>query len=315
MKLCLNTWMWRGQPLADALAAAREWGADGVELDVRPGSAHCDPLAGRDAVVGVKSQLGGLSVAALAADSPDLTRLEEDGGDEAVAHLVAALKRAADLRAGVVITTLSTSDVDAWDTVWRRGISALRMALFQTARSPVKLAVLLSGDDALDSLRKVRRLLEGSGDPRLGIAIDTGRLHTLRIPLPEVLLATGDRLFHVRLQDATRRDRSLPIGQGEVNFAASLRQLRAHGYRGAVSLSLAEGDPSAVAESLQRLQGWLAESVPQVDAPVAEAPAVETPVAEAPVVETPVAEAPAVETPVAEAPAAEEPAAVEGDEE
>ena len=298
MKLCLNTWMWRGQPLADALAAAREWGADGVELDVRPGSAHCDPLAGRDAVVGVKSQLGGLSVAALAADSPDLTRLEEDGGDEAVAHLVAALKRAADLRAGVVITTLSTSDVDAWDTVWRRGISALRMALFQTARSPVKLAVLLSGDDALDSLRKVRRLLEGSGDPRLGIAIDTGRLHTLRMPLPEVLLNTGDRLFHVRLQDATRRGRSLPIGQGEVNFAATLRQLRAHGYRGAVSLSLAEGDPSAVAESLQQLHSWLAELELQAEVLVAEEPA----------------EAPVVEASVAEEPVADASVAVEGDE-
>jgi sugar phosphate isomerase/epimerase len=254
LKLCLNTWMWRDQPLADVLATTRELEVGGVELDVRPGSPHFDPLAGRDEVVALKSQLGELRVQALAADNPDLTRLEEDGGDEAVAHLVAALKRAADLRAGVVTTSLGASDVDAWDTVWQRGLSALRMALFQTARSPVRVAVVLSGDDALNSIRKVRRLLEGVNDPRLGLAIDTGWLHYLRIPLPEALLAAGDRLYHVRLRDATRRDFNRPLGQGEVNFPALIRQLRQHRYGGAISLSLSE---PPTPEALELARGLL----------------------------------------------------------
>jgi sugar phosphate isomerase/epimerase len=98
--------------------------------------------------------------------------------------------------------------------------------------------------------------MEAIDNPRLGLALDTGCLHYQRIQLTEALLVGGERVHHVRLRDATRTDFNRPIGEGEVNFAASVKQLRQHGYAGAISLSVS--DPQSVAQSVSRIQPLLA---------------------------------------------------------
>lgn len=234
---CVHTFPWRDLPLPTALESIRESGITTLELDASPGSAHLDPLAGREAAGEVRSLLAGFQVAAVSAEHPDLPRREEEGGDEAVAYTVAAIKRAADLRVPVVCVSLGNTDVDAWDTAWQRALTALRMALYQTSRTRVKVAVTLTPDDVLNSLRKARRLLDGIDNPRLGLALDTGVMHYLRIQMSEALLVAGERLFHVRLRDATRTDPNRPLGAGQMHLAPLLRQLREHGYEGALSLS------------------------------------------------------------------------------
>jgi sugar phosphate isomerase/epimerase len=264
MQLCLNSLMWRGRSLPEALEAARVAGVSALELAATPACPHLRPLAGHEAVRELSGALEGWRVLAVMADHPDLARREEEGGEEAVEHTVAAVKAAKALGAPVVSTSLGGTEIDAWDTAWERALGALRLVLRETSRTGVRLAVELHADDVLDSLKKARRLLQEIPNPRLGLTLDTAFLYYRRIQLSEALEAAGERVYHVHLRDATRSDPYRAIGRGEVSFPAVFRALRAHGYDGALSVELREtesrhglGVDEALAEAVPRLREWL----------------------------------------------------------
>lgn len=261
MELCLSTSMWRDRPLPEALERARVAGIDALDLDATPESPHLNPLEGPDAV---RAALEGWRVLALTAAHPDLPRHREEGGAEAVGHTIAAIRCAEALGARVVGTSLGSTDIDAWETAWSRSIEGLREVLRQTSRSSVRLAVELSLDDVFNSLRKARRLFEEIPSPRLGLLLDTSLLYYLRIDSHELFKAVGDRITHVHLRDATRREFQLSIGHGEVRFPEVLRLLRGAGYTGALSIELERTQErhglaveEALAESVPRVREWL----------------------------------------------------------
>lgn len=261
MKISLNTCTGTVASLEEIVAAARGAGITALDLSATPDCDHLQASEGREASARLRPLLEGMEVAAVTADHPDLSRREDEGGDEAIAYTVEALKRAAELGAGVVVTSLGNTDVDAWDTTWERAMTALRMVLHQSSRTRVRLAVEITADDVLNSLKRTRRLLDAINDPRLGLSVDTGYLYYQRIQLSEILLAAPERLFHVHLRDALRNQPHRPFGAGEVRFPAVLRALRQHGYTGALSLRL--GDPrhplerpleEALPDALSRLE-------------------------------------------------------------
>lgn len=270
MELSLATSIWRDRPLAEALDAARATGLNSLELDASAGSPHLNVTGGPEAWSYARTQVEGWRVGALYAPHPALPCSENEGGLEAVEHTVAAMKAAKVLGARVVVTSLGDTGIDAWDQAWSRSIGALRVIVKQGQRTGVRLAVELSRQDVLDSLKKVRRLLEEIPDTRLGIALDTGLTYVMRVDWPEALLATGPRLYHVRLRDATRRSTLQTLGTGEVRFASIFRQLRAYGYVG--SMALAQDPPQdgkgpsvdeALAAGWPHLEQALAEGLPQ----------------------------------------------------
>jgi sugar phosphate isomerase/epimerase len=265
MKFSLNTCTGSGHSLAEIVEAAKAAGITAFDLSATPDCDHLQAAEGREASARLRPLFEGCQVVAVTADHPDLARREDEGGDEAVAYTVDALKRAAELGAGVVVTSLGNTDVDAWDTTWERGMTALRMVLHQTVRTRVRLAVEITADDMLNSLKRVRRLLSAVDDPRLGLSLDTGFLYYHRIQLSEVLLAAGERIHHVHLRDATRTRSHRSFGTGEVRFPPVLRALRQHGYAGALSLRL--GDPR------NPLDTPLAEAITAARAILEEAPA------------------------------------------
>ena len=256
--------MWRDRPLVEALEAARATGITSLELDASAESPHLSVTGGPEAWSYVRTQLDGWRVSALYAPHPCLPCSENEGGLEAVEHTVAAMKAAKALGAPVVVTSLGDTGIDAWDQAWERAIDALRMIVKQGQRTGVRLAVELNRQDVLDSLRKVRRLLEEIPSERLGIALDTGLAYVMRVDWPEALLAVGARLHHVRLRDATRRSADLSIGQGEVRVASVFRQLQAHDYTGALTVALEQTHgqtvEEALAEGVPRLQELLTEA-------------------------------------------------------
>ncbi|HTE20784.1 MAG TPA: sugar phosphate isomerase/epimerase [Armatimonadota bacterium] len=265
MDLCLNTRMWAGQPLEEALAVARATGISSLDLAATPDCPHLRPDEGVAGAKALLPVLDGFQVVAVTADHPDLPRAEDDGGEAAAFYTIAAVKAASALGARVVGVSLGSTDVDAWETAWNRAVSALRQVLYETARSGVRLAVELHSDDVLNSLRRARRLLSEINDPRLGLAIDTGYLHYLRIHLREALEIAGDRLFHVHLRDAARNDPFRSIGRGDFSFPAAFRALREYGYAGPLAIELYKTQEQhgltldeALAESIPRLQEWLA---------------------------------------------------------
>jgi sugar phosphate isomerase/epimerase len=274
MELSLSTLMWRGQPLAEVLEAARATDVANLELYAGVDAPQVDVLGGYQAWTEVREQLGDLRVTAVAAPHPSLPCSDSEGGLEAVEYTVAAMKAAKFLGARVVVVSMGDTGIDAWDQAWERGIAALRMIVKQGQRSGVRLAVELNQEDVLNSLRKVRRLLEEIPDPRLGIALNTGLAYAMRVDWPEALLTVGHRLYHVRLQDATRRMAQLAIGHGEVSFTGVFKQLRAHGYAGAVSVALEQTEErhgltvdAALAEGLPRLWEALEASTPARPSP------------------------------------------------
>src|SRR5579864_5003381 len=106
MKLCLSTLMWSDRPLAEALESARSTGVRALDLGATPACAHLILTDARAGVDAVKPLLDGWEVLALSADHADLPRAEEDGGLEAVEHVVSAMKAARMLGARVVSTSL-----------------------------------------------------------------------------------------------------------------------------------------------------------------------------------------------------------------
>jgi sugar phosphate isomerase/epimerase len=240
LKISLNTCTGSGQSLAEIVEAAKAAGITAFDLSATPKCDHLQAADGREASTRLRPLFAGSQVVAISADHPDLTALEDEGGDEAVAFTVDAIKRAADLGAGVVVTSLGNTGVDAWDTTWERGMTALRMALHQTIRSRVRLAVEITQDDVLNSLKRIKRLLTAIEDPRLGLSLDTGFLYYHRIQLSEVLALAEERVYHVHLRDATRTQSHRSFGAGEVRFPPFLRALRQHGYEGALSLRLGD---------------------------------------------------------------------------
>jgi sugar phosphate isomerase/epimerase len=268
MKFCLNTRMWHDRPLPEALEAARALEIGALDLSATPDFPHLRPLEGLRGVEALKPLLEGWEVAAVTADHPDFPRAENEGGDAAIAYTVAAVKCARTLGVPVVAISLGSTEIDAWDSAWARAGSALRMVLRETSRTGVRLAVRLDLGDVLNSLRKARRLLEEIPDPRLGLALDTGFLHYLRVQLREILEAAGGRVYHVTLRDAGRNDPFRPIGAGEVSFGATFRALRDYGYEGALSLDLREAErgtaatvEQALAEAAPRLRELLESSL------------------------------------------------------
>lgn len=272
MKISLNTCTGSGQSLADIVEAAKAAGITAFDLSATPACDHLQAADGREASARLRPIFEGCQVVAVTADHPDLAALEDEGGDEAVAFTVDAIKRAADLGAGVVVTSLGSLAVDAWDTTWERALSAVRMALHQTIRSRVRLAVEITAEDLLNSLKRVRRLLTAIEDPRLGLSLDTGALHYHRIQLSEVLQIAEERIYHVHLRDATRTHSHRSFGTGEVRFPPILRALRQHGYEGALSLRLGDVRNPLEASLTEALGAALArlEATPAAKAPASE---------------------------------------------
>jgi sugar phosphate isomerase/epimerase len=267
MELCLNTLMWHDRPLPEALEAARATRITCLEIGATFAHPHLNLLEGRDPAGALRPLLEGWRVAAVTADHPDLSRAEDEGGDEAVAYTIAAVHAAHALGAGVVSTSLGSTQIDAWETAWVRAVSGLRQVLGRTSRTRVRVAVELNAEDVMNSLRKARRLLAEIEDPRLGLTLDTSLLHYLGIPLREALSAAGERVYHVHLRDAARGDYYRSIGRGEVSFPAAFRALREHGYDGALSIELYRTQErhgisveEALAESVPRLREWLSGS-------------------------------------------------------
>ncbi len=230
--------MWAGLPLDEALEQARALGVTTLELCADHGQGHLDLLDLKNTAADLAPRLEGFRVAAISAAHPDMPRDETEGGAEAVNWTVRAIRAADTLGARVVVVSLGETEIEAWESTWSRALSALRLALHRTRSSAVRVAVEITTEDVLDSLKKAVRLLAEINDPRLGLTLDTATLYFRRIELREALRLTPRRVFHVQLRDATRTDHRLPFGKGQVSVPATVKALWDAHYRGVLSLEL-----------------------------------------------------------------------------
>ena len=138
-------------------------------------------------------------------------------------------------------TTSSAEDDDAG-----RAVEQLQQVAERAARRNLRLAVEATPDRrAVSSTRDAWGLVQEAKHPHLGLLVDSFQVFSTGENPADIRDIPGNRIFFVRVGDATRQDRdgvhrgfrhNFP-GQGELDLAAFLEHVLFTGYAGTLSLA------------------------------------------------------------------------------
>lgn len=169
-------------------------------------------------------------------------------GEERRIHFEHFRKRLEICQAFGIATLLVVADfagaVDA--TALERATVSLAQAAQWAAGYKVHLALEFRGKNAFcSSLNTALALVEGCGQPNVGVNLDVFHYYTGPSKFEDLALLTPDRLAHIQLADlagvprelATDADRVLP-GDGDFALTPILKQCKRIGYDGWVSVEL-----------------------------------------------------------------------------
>ncbi len=111
----------------------------------------------------------------------------------------------------------------------------------------------------LNSVDSMVRFIDEIGHPAVRANIDVSHLHLAKVPAAELRRLKG-KAIHVHLSDCDgKKHGDLPPGHGVVDFAPYLREIKALGIDGAVSIELEYSpQPEKIAE-------WVKEAYTQTD--------------------------------------------------
>lgn len=166
----------------------------------------------------------------------------------------AGLRAAKILGAPCTLHTLGRPSADLfYDDAYRNGVAALK-ALAPTAEElGVSVAVEFVWNGFLFSPLEMTHFLDEVGSDYVGFYFDPGNMAVFQLPQHWARI-TGKHIKRVHLKDWKGRALNggwTPLLEGEVDFAAVMRELRAAGYDGPmiseVSTSLAPLDETATA--------------------------------------------------------------------
>jgi len=148
------------------------------------------------------------------------------------------------------------------DQAWQRLADRLRPLAARAAEAGVRLAIEPEPGMIVDTVAKALRWRELAGSPgNLGITIDIGHAIAVGEPggAPGAIRAAGDLLFNVHVDDMPEgRHEHLPLGEGDLDLAATFAALDEAGFAGiaAVELPRHAGEaPMRARQSLRILEG------------------------------------------------------------
>jgi sugar phosphate isomerase/epimerase len=239
----------RHLPLDRALAQISEQGFTSIDLGALPGVCDHVPVPlDDDAVRSVADTVAasGLTVVSVNADVGDLNR--PLSADEAVArraHLdrLIALCRAV----GGAALVLPNGRQDHEPFVSHEADTALVAAELEAIRAVVAEAGLRLWVEAPHLFRLHNSIARSAPliaqlDERIGLVCDTSHIVASGGTVEEFARHYGPRIAHVHIRDAEPGFIHHSVGNGVVDFAASITALHAVGYRGAYSLELETRD-------------------------------------------------------------------------
>ena len=199
-----------------------------------------DDLATRDRIRERAAQAG-IAIAALNAHTnicardPDLRRVNAK-------FLKDSIQLAADLGAPIVVTAGGGKDAygyERWFFDW--AVNTLRQVLPSADRLGVLLAVE-AGSPAgslIHDLKTMQRLLAADGLDSVRALFDTAHYYIRGDEPTEVFKVLQDRIVHMHAKDAKGDPENItfpPLGQGEVDFDALLREMAAAGFDGYIAM-------------------------------------------------------------------------------
>lgn len=177
----------------------------------------------------------------------------EDGIDQQLAYVTRAAHQLASTGSEVLVLGPSSANpgydtpVDMSDAEWDTFLANLRRLETVVADAGLRTALHPHWGLAIASRPDIDRLLESS---EVGICLDTGHAYLGGADPVEVARAAGDRVLHVHLKDVdadkAARVRNgevpfreavidglfVPLGEGGVDIAGTIRTLEDQGYRG-----------------------------------------------------------------------------------
>jgi sugar phosphate isomerase/epimerase len=117
--------------------------------------------------------------------------------------------------------------------------------------------------DYVNSAQDALAIIGELGHPNIGVVLDSGTLNLSKEDPGETVVALGDRLLQVHVNDNAggREQQNLVPGEGTYDFPSLIAALRAHGYSGFLSAELTKGyadDPEPpLRQTVERLRTWL----------------------------------------------------------
>lgn len=241
--------MWNSTPEA-FLAAAAEAGYEAVELMIRPADASGDDLTTAsppERIAAVKRRAGELGLRLFSVAMLHLTQTPLDRGEaraKAVEEIHAGLRLARDLGAGAALLTLGRLRPDLfYEEAYANGVASLRESAEHAEALGVDLAVEFVWNGFLFSPLEMKRFLDEVGSPRVGFYFDPGNMAVFHFPQHWVR-ALGRRTKLVHLKDwkgGPLDGKWTGLLEGQVDFPAVMRELRAIGYDGPLT---SEVEPS-----------------------------------------------------------------------
>ena len=138
-----------------------------------------------------------------------------------------------------------------WDEVLAGEVATLREMLALGAKYGVTLTLEPHANTPFQTLDQVRRLFDAV--PDLRVAYDPSHFVMQDIPLAETAFIL-DRAAHVHVRDAASGKMQAPVGQGTVDFAWLVSELKRRKYTGAVSVEYLPGSEDQVGEMKRVLE-------------------------------------------------------------
>jgi sugar phosphate isomerase/epimerase len=152
----------------------------------------------------------------------------------------------------------AATDAASPDVLLERLADGCRRLCDHAERKGVRLAFEPEPGMVIDTMTRYDELRRRVDHPAFGLTIDIGHLHCLgETPIADQLTRWSERLWNVHIEDmrAGVHDH-LMFGDGEIDFAAVMRALRAIGYAGGVHVELSRHSHDAV-ETARRALAFL----------------------------------------------------------
>lgn len=241
-----------GDTLEEKLAAVRRAGYDGVEftfgigedaplrLDMDRPAAVRLRAAAEQAGLAIPSLMGGAATRetpVLSADAAVRQRF--------VANFAAALERAAWLGATTVLLHPGQLRPETrYDAAWEWTIAALRALIPACERTGVGVGLENVWNKFLLSPREMRQLLDAVDHPLIGCYLDTANM-LLYGYAEQWVPIVGDRIRKVHVKDFKRErggGRFCQLLEGDCNYPAVMRELRALGYDDYLTSEVSAGE-------------------------------------------------------------------------
>ena len=146
-------------------------------------------------------------------------------------------------------------------------LTAIKRATASVWRSPGVLLTLAGMCVRLDGSGRELSHFPAGANYILGLNFDVGHAFCVREDLPRAIAKLAPHIRHYHLEDiaASRVHHHLVPGEGAIDFAATLRAIRAIGYQGWIAIELYPyvDDPDMAARTaLARVRAILSETNP-----------------------------------------------------